>query len=185
VGLGNPEPRYEGTPHNIGYAVLDRFAELSCLSWQEGAQAWLARGQVRGVAVCLVKVRAAMNNIGPGLRQLAEQLAFAPERCTLVYDDLDLPLGSVRSRQRGSAGGHRGVASILEAFQSDEFARVKVGIGQPHAKSNRSHYVLTPFDAASRDAVERSMAAACARLAQTWQGSVGADSSKESCQARQ
>jgi len=104
-----------------------------------------------------------MNDTGAGLKQLSETMAFGPEQCILVYDDLDLPLGSVRIRLNGGAGGHRGAASILEAFQSDVFRRVKVGIRQSDAKINRIDYVLTAFDPVSRPAVDVAIATAQAR----------------------
>jgi PTH1 family peptidyl-tRNA hydrolase len=163
VGLGNPEPRYAGTPHNVGYEVVDRLAAALGLTWETTPEAWIARGSSRQPGVCLIKVRTAMNRIGATLKPLAERLAFVPEQCILVHDDLDLPLGSVRIRLSGGAGGHRGVASILEAFQSDAFRRVKIGVGQPGAKLDRVAYVLTAFDAASRAAVDPAIAAAEAR----------------------
>jgi UDP-N-acetylmuramoyl-tripeptide--D-alanyl-D-alanine ligase len=145
VGLGNPEPTYAGTPHNLGYAVLDQLADTLALPWQTTPGYWLARGAVGGRPVCLVKVRLPMNLIGAGLRQLAESPALNPLQCILVYDDLSLPIGTVRSRMNGGAGGHRGLASVLEAFQSDQFRRVKVGIGTPEATTDQADYVLRAF----------------------------------------
>ena len=104
-----------------------------------------------------------MNRIGAGLKQLSERMSFKPEQCILVYDDLDLPIGSVRTRLSGGAGGHRGVASILEAFQTDAFRRVKVGVGQPGAKLDLAQYLLTPFDEAGRAAAALAVASAVAR----------------------
>ena len=104
-----------------------------------------------------------MNHIGAGLKHLSESMAFDPAHCILVYDDLALPLGSVRTRLSGGAGGHNGVASILEAFQTDAFRRVKVGVGQPGGKVDRADYLLTVFDAASQPAVDVAIAAALAR----------------------
>ena len=105
-----------------------------------------------------------MNCIGPGLKQLSESLSFSPEQCILVHDDLDMPIGAVRARLSGGAGGHRGVASILEAFQTDAFRRVKIGVGQPGAKLDRVSYVLAPFHPDSRATVDRALAAAEARV---------------------
>ena len=105
-----------------------------------------------------------MNNTGAKLKQLSESLSFTNEQCILVHDDLDIPIGSIRSRLSGGASGHRGVASILEAFQSDVFRRVKVGVNQTGARRNRADYVLTVLNAASREKVELSIAAAEARV---------------------
>ena len=157
IGLGNPESRYAGTPHNVGFEVVDTLAISSGLSWDETPEAWIARGSFQEHRVCLVKIRMAMNLIGGVLKQLAGNMAFEPEQCILVYDDLDMPLGSVRTRLSGGAGGHRGVTSILVAFQTDMFRRVKIGVGQDGAKLDRVAYVLTPFSAASSAVLEQAL----------------------------
>lgn len=164
VGLGNPESQYAGTPHNVGFEVVERLAATAGLSWQQTPEAWIARGSAQGQALCLVKVNMPMNLIGAGLKQLAGQMRFGPEQCILVFDDLDMPLGAVRTRMSGGAGGHRGVTSILEAFQSDAFRRVKLGVGQDGAKLDRVAYVLTPFAEASRPAVDQATSLAETQL---------------------
>jgi len=157
IGLGNPKSKYAGTPHNIGYEVVDRIAASLDLVWDATPEAWIARGSSEGRSVCLVKIRTAMNLTGAGLKGLSESIGFGPEHCVLVYDDLDTPLGSVRYRVSGGAGGHLGVASILEAFQTDAFRRVKVGVGQAGAKLNPGEYLLTAFAAASRVTVDQAI----------------------------
>lgn len=164
VGLGNPEARYANTPHNVGYRVVERLAASWGLTWDTTSDAWIARGSIQGTRVCLVKIRMAMNLIGIGLKQLSKEIAANPEQCILVFDDFDLPLGVVKTRLNGGAGGHRGVASILEAFQTDNFRRVKIGIGKEDAKINRVDYVLSAFDEASRDVVNAAILTAEARL---------------------
>lgn len=91
-------------------------------------------------------------------------LAFGPEQCILVFDDLDLALGTVKTRIKGGAGGHRGVASILEAFQTDAIRRVKVGVGKAGEKLDRVTYVLTAFDEESRATIDQSIRTAQAHL---------------------
>ena len=108
-------------------------------------RAWIARGSSKGRAVCLIKIRMPMNATGAGLKQLSESMAFGSEQCILVFDDLDLPLGTVRTRPRGSAGGHLGVASILEAFQSDAIRRVKVGVKKAGDKLDPISYVPVSY----------------------------------------
>lgn len=155
VGLGNPGAQFAHTPHNVGYDVLDRLAADLALPWRSTLEAMYAQGTVNDQSVCLVKVQAPMNLIGASLKLFANTLHFRPEQCTLIFDDLDLPLGTVKTRQRGSAGSHRGVASILEAFQTDAFRRVKIGVGKADYKMSRAQYVLTQFsegDQASIDA---------------------------------
>ena len=164
VGLGNPGAQYAGTPHNVGYDVVDQIAASLALTWHKTLEVWIARGSSNGLPLCLVKVQTAMNLTGAGLKRLSERMAFSPEQCVLVFDDLDLPLGSVKMRQSGGAGGHRGVASILEAFQSDAFRRVKVGVAPIGVTINRIEYVLKPFDEESRPTVAKAILASRARV---------------------
>jgi len=164
VGLGNPHPKYAETPHNVGHAVVDQIAKSLHLTWDTTPGAWIARGSSNGQRICLIKVRTAMNTTGEALKQLAARMSFEPDRCILVHDDLDMPIGSVRNRLRGGAGGHRGVASVLEAFQTDGFRRVKIGMRPPEAVVDPLEYVLAPIDAASRAAVDVAIAAAGSRV---------------------
>ncbi len=164
VGLGNPESKYVGTPHNIGYEVVEKLADSLGFTWDKAPEAWIARGSMKGRSLCLIKMQIAMNLTGAGLKRLADSMSFSPEQCVLVHDDLDLPMVSVRARLNGGAGGHRGVASILEAFQTDAFRRIKVGVGKTGAKLNRVEYVLTAFDAESRAAVDQGVSTARTRL---------------------
>jgi UDP-N-acetylmuramoyl-tripeptide--D-alanyl-D-alanine ligase len=157
VGLGNPEPKYLNTPHNVGYEVVDRLAETLGLTWEETPWAWIARSSSGERCVHLLKVKAAMNLTGAGLKKVADGMSFGPEQCVLVFDDLALPLGTVRTRPKGSAGGHRGVASVLEAFQTDQLRRVKVGIKQPENQLDNIEYVLSVFDVSCREQVDQAV----------------------------
>ena len=146
VGLGNPHQRLADTPHNVGYRTIEILAQRMGQDWlAEGDLAMVARGELHGQKICLIKPFSPMNEIGPALAALANELGFEVHQCILVHDDLDLPLGAVRARNRGSDGGHRGVRSILQAFQDDRFRRVKIGVG--HAPEGQSviDFVLTPF----------------------------------------
>jgi aminoacyl-tRNA hydrolase len=160
VGLGNPEASYAGTPHNVGHEVVDHLASCLGLTWSATPEAWIARGSAQGRSLCLIKLRSAMNSTGPALKQLAGTLSFTPERCILVHDDLGLAIGTVRTRLGGGAGGHRGVASVLEAFQTDAFRRIKVGVGHAPASLDRVEYVLTRFAPANRTAIDQAIRAA-------------------------
>jgi aminoacyl-tRNA hydrolase len=157
VGLGNPGESYVNTPHNVGYEVVDRLAQSMGLAWETTPHAQLAQSSGPGHRTCLVKIQAAMNLTGARLKLLAEGMGFAPDQCILVFDDLDLPLGTVKSRQSGSAGGHRGVASILEAFQTDAIKRVKVGVAPAGTVARRAEYVLKPFAAEDLLAVNQAI----------------------------
>ena len=166
VGLGNPGPQYVGTPHNVGRQVVDQLAASLQMVWDQQPGASIARGRYQGQPVCLVKVELAMNLIGGGLKSLAGRMAFGAEQCVLVFDDMNLPLGTVKSRLSGSAGGHRGVASILEAFQTSAFRRVKVGVAPAGAAVNRLEYVLRPFDLASQAIMTKAISNSAARVLQ-------------------
>jgi aminoacyl-tRNA hydrolase len=166
VGLGNPGPRYAATPHNVGQDVVDRLAGELGVTWTPEADALVARGAWNGASVRLVKPMAFMNLSGPVLARLARRWGIDHARCILVYDDHDLPLGAVRTRMRGSDGGHRGVRSILEAFQTDEFRRVKLGVrseGRPRAAGDA---VLAPFTDAEAAVIAHASTHALTQLAE-------------------
>jgi UDP-N-acetylmuramoyl-tripeptide--D-alanyl-D-alanine ligase len=164
VGLGNPEERYEGTPHNVGRAVVDRLAATLGTTWAREADADVSRAEWKGEAVCLVKPTSVMNRTGPLLVRLVQRLGVDHARCILVYDDLDLPLGTVRPRMRGSDGGHRGVRSIIEAFQTDEIRRVKVGVKRVGQVRAAGEAVLTPFTGEETTVMGKACEQAIARL---------------------
>lgn len=164
VGLGNPGDKYTDTPHNVGYAVVDRIAAETGAVWSEISKAAIAPVQWRGMTLCLVKSRAAINLSGRVLHELFEELEVQPSRVVLVFDDIDLPLGKVRSRMRGSDGGHRGVRSILEAFQTDEFRRIKVGVRRLTEAESARDAVLRPFSKTEKPIVSAAVDLACSRL---------------------
>ena len=165
VGLGNPGAHRVNTPHNVGFAVIDRLAESSHATWTVDGDVDLAAAEVSGTPVWLVKPRTPINASGSALSKLAVRRAFRPDDCVLVYDDLDLPVGVVRSRLRGSDGGHRGVRSILEAFQSDQFARVKVGVKRAGSFDSGNDSVLAPFSKEDQSIIDRACLDAERRLA--------------------
>jgi len=164
IGLGNPQPQFDETPHNVGYAVLDQLARSMGLEWTAMPEAWIARGSYNGQGVYLVKLRMAMNVSGIMLKRLSDAMGFGPKQCILIHDDLHMPIGAVRMRMSGGAGGHRGVASILGAFQSDEFRRVKLGVASENEIVDRAVYVLTPFDAGSKRAIDPAIVTAASRV---------------------
>jgi aminoacyl-tRNA hydrolase len=155
VGLGNPGPQHQGTPHNVGQAAVDVLAGMMGAEWARDGQAWLARGEHDGRPLCLVRLVTPMNGSGPALRALSSRLGFDPGSCVVVYDDVDLPLGKVRIRERGSSGGHLGLESILEELQSGEIRRVKIGVGRPENARATTDFLLAPFPAADRPAMDQ------------------------------
>ncbi len=160
VGLGNPWEKYQGTPHNIGYETVDKMAVELALAWMRHGDSLIARGHVRGKRICLVKIQLSINRSGEGLKQLSDDFSFSPEQCMLIYDDFALPLGLVRTKMRGGAGGHQGVASIIESFQNDSFRRVKIGVHPEGTGALNAEYLVAPFEAQSRQAVESAISEA-------------------------
>jgi len=141
VGLGNPGPEYEETRHNVGAMAVARLVSLLKLKLarDRSSGGWSAR---RG-RVALARPGSFMNESGPAVARLAAK--FGDPSPLIVNDDLDLPLGTIRFRTRGSAGGHHGLESIIAALGTDRFPRLKIGIGKPESRENTVDYVLSPF----------------------------------------
>ncbi len=146
VGLGNPGSRYEGTRHNLGFQVADRLASRWGVgAWREELGSLLAEARPRGVAVALAKPLGFMNRSGDSVAALVGWTGLPLDRLLVVHDDLDLPLGALRVRLRGGAGGHNGIRSIVESLGTDEFPRLKVGVGRPPEGIPGAEYVLSRF----------------------------------------
>ena len=166
VGLGNPGAEYVHTPHNVGYRVVERFAEHRGWAWHEAGRVSMASGHIGDGEVTLIKCRVAMNNSGRELVRKSREIALTPSNTLLVFDDLGLPLGQVRYRDNGSAGGHRGVSAIIEGFQSDGFARLKVGTLTQSQRQAESALVTVPFNREEGAAVNEAIEKACVDLLQ-------------------
>lgn len=145
VGLGNPGPEYRGTRHNVGHRVVDHLAKTLRRRWSREGSSQVAKGEWRDEPLYLIKPGAYMNVSGPAVVRLLHRLRLEPADLILVYDDIDLPLGKVRVRMKGSHGGHKGVGSLIEALGTDRLRRVKVGIGRPDTKDEVVDHVLSPF----------------------------------------
>lgn len=154
VGLGNPGDRFEGTPHNIGQRVLDILIEKLGGVWVEDSYAIIAKVEWRGNPVCLVKTTSAINNTGQALKLLSPKVGIRPNNLILVQDDINLSIGGIRTRMKGSAGGHKGINSVVNAFQTEAIRRVKVGVGQPKNKDELVQYITTPFPATQQPSVQ-------------------------------
>lgn len=164
VGLGNPGPKYRGTRHNVGQRVVDHLAETLGVAWRESGPALVARGRFGDHAVDLVKPQSFMNVSGPPVAAALRRLHARPSDLILVHDDIDLPLGTVRTRMKGSHGGHNGVRSIIETLGTTELRRVKLGIGRPDSKDDVADHVLTRFDPEELATVDEAVATAAARV---------------------
>ena len=166
VGLGNPGSEYRDTRHNVGQRVLDHLAagDLRGTRWQRDGATELSEGRWRGDTIRLVKPQAFMNVCGPVVARALQRHGAGPEDLILVYDDIDLPLGAVRVRMKGSHGGHNGVRSVIEALGTPDIRRVKVGIGRPEHKGDVPDHVLTVFDPDELPAVDTAVAEAAQRV---------------------
>lgn len=155
IGLGNPGPDYDATRHNVGWWMVDRLA----YDWDFGpfrreGRAVMSEGTVGDVEVRLMKPTTYMNRSGQALRSLGELTDFDPgEDLLVVVDDASLDVGRVRFRPQGGAGGHNGLKSIAGALQSDEYARLRIGVGRKPEGCDLSDWVLSPMPEEDEDAV--------------------------------
>ena len=145
VGLGNPGRSYEHTRHNLGWMVLEQAADRWSIALAQHGQAVQGRGEVGGQRVLLVLPLTWMNQTGIVVRAVLQDLSLASSDLIVVHDDLDLPLGAIRIKTRGGAGGHNGLRSVLSCLGTEEFSRVKVGIGRPSENEDLAKFVLSPF----------------------------------------
>jgi PTH1 family peptidyl-tRNA hydrolase len=161
-GLGNPGAEYVRTPHNAGFEVLELLAERLAGAWRANARfkARLARVKYEGAALLLVQPRTFMNLSGEAVGPLLRYYGAAPEDLTVVMDDADLPAGRLRIRAAGGAGGHRGLLSVMAACGTQDFARVRVGIGRGAPGEGLVEHVLGRLDPARDALVRRAVAAA-------------------------
>jgi len=146
AGLGNPTPEYAWTPHNLGFLVVDRLAGAGRIRVDrpEG-QAYIGRGQLAGQEVLLAKPQTFMNVSGLAVRELLSRFECDPAEMIVVYDDVALPWGYIRIRERGSAGGHKGLKSLIGALGRDDFVRVRLGVQPEDAVGDLAAYVLSPM----------------------------------------
>jgi PTH1 family peptidyl-tRNA hydrolase len=143
VGLGNPGKKYERTRHNAGFRVVDLLAEQAQLSWRKWSEA--AETAARPDGVLLAKPQSYMNNSGFAVQEIARFHKFEPGEILVVVDDFSIPLGALRLRTGGSAGGHNGLASIISHLATTAFPRLRLGIGPLPEHSNSPDFVLSPF----------------------------------------
>jgi len=144
AGLGNPGARYARTRHNIGFMVVDEIAERLGIAFKERELCRIGRGSMEGDEVILVEPLTFMNRSGVAVRLAMKQYNVRPENLIVIQDDIDMETGKLKIRKRGSSGGHRGIASVMEAVGTREFTRVKIGIGRDETME-AEEYVLRKF----------------------------------------
>ncbi|MGH9702223.1 MAG: aminoacyl-tRNA hydrolase [Candidatus Acidiferrales bacterium] len=146
VGLGNPGPEYIWTPHNLGFGVIDVLAGRTGIRvTRPESQSYVGLGAIAGHEVALAKPQTYMNASGRAVRDLMERYSCDPEELIVAYDEVDLPWGMILIKERGSAGTHNGMKSVVGALASDEFLRVRLGIKPEHPVPNLAAYVLAPM----------------------------------------
>ena len=158
VGLGNPGADYERTRHNLGFMVIDKLAsEQRIPIGSRECRSLVGRGELEGKAVKLIKPQTFMNLSGEAVSCVASKhhLVLPTELLIVLCDDLALPLGKIRIRERGTAGGHNGLKSIIEALRSNDFIRVRMGIQPDHPISDTKGFVLSRFASGEREFVEQ------------------------------
>jgi len=166
VGLGNPGPKYAGTRHNVGFDVIDYLAAApGCTPFREKFEAFVAETKEGDETVLLVKPLTFMNLSGRAVRAIADFYKVPVESLLVVCDDLNLPLGKLRIRAKGSHGGQNGLRNIQEQLGTDAYARLRLGVGEP--AFGAVDHVLSKFKPGERAAVEDAIATA-AQAALTW-----------------
>jgi PTH1 family peptidyl-tRNA hydrolase len=152
VGLGNPGLEYAWTPHNLGFLAVDAIAERARIRVERPeAKSLVGLGQFAGQEIALAKPHTMMNLSGLAVRDLIERFECGPEGMIVLYDDAALPWGMLRVRERGSAGSHNGLKSIIGTIGTNEFPRVRMGIQPEHPVGDLAAYVLRPMRKAERE----------------------------------
>lgn len=153
VGLGNPGKEYETTRHNAGFSSIDVIAEKNNINVTENDhKALIGKGYIDGQKVILVKPQTYMNNSGEAVREITDYYKVdVTSELIIIYDDISLDVGMLRIRDKGSAGGHNGIKSIISHLGTQEFLRVKVGVGEKLPQMDLADYVLGHFSAEDKD----------------------------------
>ncbi|HUL16030.1 MAG TPA: aminoacyl-tRNA hydrolase [Terriglobales bacterium] len=161
VGLGNPDPEYQWTPHNLGFLAVDELANRGGIRVErpEG-KALVGRGKLAGEEVILAKPQTYMNLSGLSVRELVGKYELAPDELLVMWDEVQLPWGTIRIGVEGSAGSHNGAKSVIGSLGTQEFARLRLGCGPDHPVSSRKEYVLRPMKKAELEVAAEMIGAA-------------------------
>lgn len=166
IGLGNPGKKYSKTRHNSGFMVVEKLSSQLGASFKKGFQSEYTQVLHNREKVLLIKPQTFMNLSGEAVLEIVNYFKITPDEILVIYDELDLPLGGLRFRVSGSAGGHKGLTSIIRLLQTDKIARLRLGIGRPPERMPVPDYVLTGFSGAEEriftDVVSKAAEAALA-----------------------
>jgi peptidyl-tRNA hydrolase, PTH1 family len=155
AGLGNPGSKYAATRHNLGFMTADALAQdLGCDFRKKSCSALLAEGSYAESGIIIAKPQLYMNRSGESIAPLLRYLNIGPESLLVIVDDVDLPLGRLRLRKQGSAGGHNGLKSIIAHLNTQEFPRLRLGMGRPDDPEAMIDHVLSEFSRAERTIVQ-------------------------------
>lgn len=166
VGLGNPTAQYHGTRHNIGFSVVSELAEQYNINMDgKKHKAVFGKGVIEGEKVILAMPQTYMNLSGESVRELTDYYKVAPEDVIVVYDDINLDVGKLRIRKKGSAGGHNGMKNIIKHLGTEAFPRVRVGVGEKPKQMDLADYVLGRFDKSELEDIRRGCTNACKAIA--------------------
>jgi PTH1 family peptidyl-tRNA hydrolase len=155
VGLGNPGPKYDRTRHNVGYRVIEELLQrLAAGKPRTRFDATLAEGNLGGEKVLLASPRTYMNESGRSVRQLVDFFGLALSDLLVVCDDFNLELARLRMRSSGSAGGQKGLADIIRKLATEEFPRLRIGIGRPPGQMDAADFVLSKFKRSEQDTID-------------------------------
>lgn len=172
VGLGNPGIEYVGTRHNVGFETIDRMAESCSIELnQHKHKGVTGQGIIAGEKVILAKPMTYMNNSGECVGAIARFYKLAPEDIIVIYDDINLDVGQLRIREKGSAGGHNGIKSIIAHLGSENFPRIRIGVGMKKSGQDLANHVLSKFPKDQQEGVAEGMdnAVSAAKLMVTGQ----------------
>lgn len=156
IGLGNIGKKYAGTRHNLGFRVLNKISEWWKIAPQPGpGEFYILENNFEGRIARLIWPTTYMNNSGLAVRQVIESFNLMPDNILIVYDDLDLPLGKIRIRQKGSGGSHNGMNSVIEHIGTEDIPRLRLGIGPMPLEVDPVSFVLGEFGPGERESVEK------------------------------
>ena len=144
AGLGNPGSRYEKTRHNVGFLVIEEFSRRHQLAFKEKEEYKISKGSLEDEKIILLEPLTFMNRSGIAVRKIMQKSNISPEKLIVIHDDLDLETGILKIRKKGSSGGHKGIESIIQNVGTQEFIRIKIGIGRDPFVPTEG-YVLSKF----------------------------------------
>lgn len=159
IGLGNPGEEYKNSRHNIGFIMLDKIAENLSVSFDNNKKKSLyARVKKNETQYILLKPQTFMNLSGESALYISKFFNISTQNIFVIYDDMDLPFGTFKIKKGGSSGGHNGIKSLIEQLQSEDFFRIRIGIGRPNFGKRVNDYVLSSFSKSEREIIDNDIA---------------------------